>query len=337
MINNRCFIIAELSANHGGKLETALETVRAAKRAGADAIKIQTYTADTITLNSNKDCFKINQGTHWDGQFLYDLYKTASLPWKWHAKIFKVAKEEGLVCFSSPFDPTAIDFLEELETPIYKIASFEITDIPLIEYAASKGKPMIISTGIAEVEDIELAIETCRKVGNNDITILKCTSAYPADPKDANLLTIPDIKSKFGVKAGLSDHTMGIEGPVVAVALGATVIEKHFILDKNIGGPDAHFSLDEKEFTKMVKAVRIAESMMGKVNYEMTEKKKKSRQFSRSLFVVKDVKADEVITKENVRSIRPGFGMHPKYLKEILGKKANRDLEKGTPLQMSDI
>ena len=258
MINNRCFIIAELSANHGGKLETALETVRAAKRAGADAIKIQTYTADTITLNSNKDCFKINQGTHWDGQFLYDLYKTASLPWKWHAKIFKVAKEEGLVCFSSPFDLTAIDFLEELETPIYKIASFEITDIPLIEYAASKGKPMIISTGIAEVEDIELAIETCRKVGNNDITILKCTSAYPADPKDANLLTIPDIKSKFGVKAGLSDHTMGIEGPVVATVLGATVIEKHFILDKSIGGPDAHFSLDEKEFTEMVTAVRKA-------------------------------------------------------------------------------
>jgi pseudaminic acid synthase len=337
MINNRCFIIAELSANHGGKLETALETVRAAKRAGADAIKIQTYTADTITLNSNKDCFKINQGTHWDGQFLYDLYKTASLPWKWHAKIFKVAKEEGLVCFSSPFDLTAIDFLEELETPIYKIASFEITDIPLIEYAASKGKPMIISTGIAEVEDIELAIETCRKVGNNDITILKCTSAYPADPKDANLLTIPDIKSKFGVKAGLSDHTMGIEGPVVAVAIGATVIEKHFILDKNIGGPDAHFSLDEKEFTEMVKAVRIAESMMGKVNYEMTEKKKKSRQFSRSLFVVKDVKAGEVITKENVRSIRPGFGMHPKYYSEIIGKNFKQDIEKGTPISFELI
>ena len=314
MINNRCFIIAELSANHGGKLETALETVRAAKRAGADAIKIQTYTADTITLNSNKDCFKINQGTHWDGQFLYDLYKTASLPWKWHAKIFKVAKEEGLVCFSSPFDPTAIDFLEELETPIYKIASFEITDIPLIEYAASKGKPMIISTGIAEVEDIELAIETCRKVGNNDITILKCTSAYPADPKDANLLTIPDIKSKFGVKAGLSDHTMGIEGPVVATVLGATVIEKHFILDKSIGGPDAHFSLDEKEFTEMVAAVRKAEQMIGSVDYEMTDKKKKSRQFSRSIFVVKDIKAGEVITKENVRSIRPGYGLHPKYL-----------------------
>ena len=337
MINNRCFIIAELSANHGGKLETALETVRAAKRAGADAIKIQTYTADTITLNSNKDCFKINQGTHWDGQFLYDLYKTASLPWKWHAKIFKVAKEEGLVCFSSPFDLTAIDFLEELETPIYKIASFEITDIPLIEYAASKGKPMIISTGIAEVEDIELAIETCRKVGNNDITILKCTSAYPADPKDANLLTIPDIKSKFGVKAGLSDHTIGIEGPVVATVLGATVIEKHFILDKSIGGPDAHFSLDEKEFTEMVTAVRKAEQMIGSVDYEMTDKKKKSRQFSRSLFVVKDIKAGEVITKENVRSIRPGYGLHPKYLKKIIGKKINKYVDRGTAFSIDMI
>ena len=337
MINNRCFIIAELSANHGGKLETALETVRAAKRAGADAIKIQTYTADTITLNSNKDCFKINQGTHWDGQFLYDLYKTASLPWKWHAEIFKVAKEEGLVCFSSPFDITAIDFLEELETPIYKIASFEITDIPLIEYAASKGKPMIISTGIAEVEDIELAIETCRKVGNNDITILKCTSAYPADPKDANLLTIPDIKSKFGVKAGLSDHTMGIEGPVVATVLGATVIEKHFILDKTIGGPDAHFSLDEKEFTEMVVAVRKAEQMIGSVDYEMTDKKKKSRQFSRSIFVVKDIKAGEVITKENVRSIRPGYGLHPKYLKKILGKKINKYVDRGTAFSIDMI
>jgi pseudaminic acid synthase len=337
MNNNKCFIIAELSANHGGKLDIALETIRAAKRSGADAIKIQTYTADTITLDSKKDFFKINQSTHWDGMYLHDLYKEASLPWDWHAEIFRVAKEEGLVCFSSPFDHSAIDFLEELETPIYKIASFEITDIPLIEYAASKGKPMIISTGIAEIEDIELAIETCKKVGNNDITILKCTSAYPADPEDSNLLTIPDIKSRFGVKVGLSDHTMGIEGPIIATVLGASVIEKHFILDKSIGGPDAHFSLDEKEFTEMVKAVRIAESMMGKVNYEMTEKKKKSRQFSRSLFVVKDVKADEVITKENVRSIRPGFGMHPKYYSEIIGKQFKIDIEKGTPISFEII
>jgi len=334
---NKCYIIAELSANHGGELEIALETIKAAKRAGADAIKIQTYTADTITLNSNKDYFRINQGTHWDGQYLYDLYKKASLPWEWHAKIFETAKEEGIVCFSSPFDNSAVDLLEELNTPIYKIASFEITDIPLIEYSASKGKPMIISTGIAEIADIELAIEACKKAGNNDITILKCTSAYPANPKDANLLTIPDIKKRFDVKVGLSDHTMGIEGPVVATALGATVIEKHFILDKSIGGADAHFSLDEKEFTEMVKAVRKAEEMVGKVDYEMTEKKKKSRQFSRSLFVVEDVKVGDTITKENIRSIRPGFGMHPKYYDEILGKTFSEDIQRGQPLSLKMI
>lgn len=337
MNSKKCFIIAELSANHGGKIEIALDTVRAAKRAGADAIKIQTYTADTITLNSNKDYFKINQGTHWDGMYLYDLYSEAHLPWDWHSKIFEVAKEEGIICFSSPFDKSAVDFLEDLKTPIYKIASFEITDIPLIEYAASKGKPMIISTGIAEEKDIELAIETCKNVGNDDITILKCTSAYPANPKDANLLTIPDIKNRFGVKVGLSDHTMGIEGPLVAIALGATVIEKHFILDKSIGGPDAHFSLDEKEFTQMVKAVRISEKMLGVVDYEMTEKKLKSRQFSRSLFIVKDVKVGEKISRENVRSIRPSFGLHPKNFSKVIGKKFNNDFEKGTPLSFDMI
>jgi pseudaminic acid synthase len=334
---NNCFIIAELSANHGGKLETALETVRAAKRTGADAIKIQTYTADTITIDSKKEYFKINQNTQWDGLFLYDLYKKAFLPWEWHKPIFDLAKEIGIVCFSSPFDNSAVDLLEELNTPIYKIASFEITDIPLITYVASKGKPMIISTGIADIDDIKLAIETCKSVGNNDITILKCTSAYPAEPEDANLLTIPDLKEKFGVKVGLSDHTLGIECPVVATALGATVIEKHFILDKSIGGPDAHFSLDEKEFTEMVVAVRSAEKMMGKVDYKMNEKKKKSRQFSRSLFVVKDVKKGDKITKENVRSIRPGFGMHPKYFQSILGEKFNKDTERGTPMSKNLI
>ena len=331
------FIIAELSANHNGDIKVAIETIRAAKRAGADAIKLQTYTADTLTINCKNDYFKINHGTAWDGEYLYDLYNRAYTPWDWHSELFKVANEEGIICFSSPFDNSAVDLLEELKTPIYKIASFEIQDIPLISYAASKMKPIILSTGIAEVSDIELAIETCRKVGNNDITILKCTSAYPADPSDANLLTIPDIKTRFGVKAGLSDHTMGIEGPVVAVVLGATVIEKHFILDKSVGGPDSHFSLDEKEFTEMVKAVRLAEKMMGKVDYEMTEKKKKSRQFSRSLFVVKDVKVGEVITKENVRSIRPGFGMHPRHLSEIIGKKFKQDFEKGTPMNFDLI
>ena len=336
-MKKKTFIIAELSANHNGDLKIALDTVSAAKRAGADAVKLQTYTADTLTINCKNDYFKINHGTTWDGEYLFDLYKRAHTPWEWHPEIFRVAKEEGIICFSSPFDNTAVDLLEELKSPIYKIASFEIQDIPLISYAASKGKPMILSTGIAEIEDIELAIETCKKAGNNDITILKCTSAYPADPKDANLLTIPDIKSRFGVKVGLSDHTMGIEGPVVATVLGAMVIEKHFILDKSIGGPDAHFSLDEKEFTEMVNAVRKAEEMMGAVDYKMTEKKKKSRQFSRSLFIVKDVKIGEKITKENVRSIRPGFGMHPKYFSELLGKEFNQDIHAGEPLKFDLI
>ena len=337
MDRTKCFIIAELSANHGGKLEIALETVRAAKRAGADAIKLQTYTADTITLDSKKEYFKINQGTHWDGQYLYDLYKDAFLPWEWHKPIFALAKKEGLVCFSSPFDFTAVDFLEKLNCPIYKIASFEITDIPLIEYVASKGKPIIISTGIAEIQDIELAISACKSQGNNDITILKCTSAYPSDPTDANLKTIADIQKRFNVKVGLSDHTMGIEAPMIAVAMGAQVIEKHFILDKSIGGADAHFSLDEKEFKQMIDAVRLTEKMMGKIDYEMTEKKQKSRQFSRSLFITKNVNIGETISKDNVRSIRPGFGLHPKEFPSIIGKKFSQNQEKGTPLSWDRI
>jgi len=334
---NKCFIIAELSANHGGSLDIAKETVRAAKRAGADAIKLQTYTADTITIDVKTDDFKIKQGTAWDGQYLYDLYKEASLPWEWHQPLFELAKEEGLVCFSSPFDKSAVDFLEDLETPIYKVASFEITDIPLITYMASKQKPMIISTGIATIEDIELAVEACKSVGNNDITILKCTSAYPAAPEDAHLLTIPDIATRFGVAPGLSDHTMGTEAPMIAVALGAKVIEKHFILDKSIGGADAHFSLDEQEFKQMVDAVRLTEKLMGSVDYEMTEKKKKSREFSRSLYVVKDVKQGDLVTEDNVRSIRPSFGLHPKYWSKIIGKRFTKDSNRGTALDVSLI
>ena len=337
MVLDKCFIIAELSANHGGDIEIAKETVRAAKRAGADAIKLQTYTADTITLNVKSDLFKINQGTAWDGQYLYDLYKGASLPWEWHKLLYNLAKEEGLICFSSPFDKTAVDFLEELNTPIYKVASFEITDIPLIKYIASKQKPIIISTGIATIEDIALAIETCKEVGNNDITILKCTSAYPADPQDANLLTIPDIEKRFKVNSGLSDHTMGIEAPMIAVALGAKVIEKHFILDKKIGGADAHFSLDEIEFKKMVEAVRLTEKLVGHVDYTMTDKKKKSREFSRSLFVTEDVKKGDVISEENIRSVRPGFGLHPKYLNIVIGRTFSESAVMGTPLSFDII
>jgi len=325
----RVFIIAELSANHNGSLNVAIETVRAAKRCGADAIKLQTYTADTITLDCVKDDFIIKGGTLWDGKSMYNLYQEAYTPWEWHEQLFNISKEEGLICFSSPFDKTAVDFLETLKTPIYKIASFEITDIPLIEYTASIGKPMILSTGIATYEDIKLAVDTCRAVGNNDITLLKCTSSYPAPIEEANLLMIQQFAKDFDVKVGLSDHTLGITAPVVATCLGASVIEKHFILDKSIGGPDASFSLDEKEFTEMVVAVRQAEKAMGKVSYELTEKQIAGNQFSRSLYVAEDIKKGEIITEKNVRSVRPGYGLHPKYFKKIIGKKVKIDLEKG--------
>lgn len=330
------FIIAELSANHGGEIEIAKETIRAAKRTGADAIKLQTYTADTITLESNKEDFLV-RGTIWEGRNLHDLYKEASLPWEWHEELFQTAKEEGLVCFSSPFDKTAVDLLESLENPIYKIASFEITDIPLIEYVASKGKPIIMSTGIAEYEDIKLAIDTCRKAGNNDITLLKCTSSYPAPIEEANLLMMQRFAKDFNTKVGLSDHTLGNIVPIVATALGATVIEKHFILDKSIGGPDASFSLDEKEFTDMVTSVRNAEKALGKESYELTDKQKKGKDFSRSLYVAKDIKEGELITEENVRSVRPGFGLHPKYYNTILGMKVKKNIVKGTAIDMNFI
>jgi pseudaminic acid synthase len=325
-----CFIIAELSANHNGSLETALETVRAAKRAGADCIKLQTYTADTLTIDCDKEDFVIRSGSIWDGKNYYQLYQEAHTPWEWHAEIMKVAKEEGLICFSSPFDPTSVDFLEQLNVPAYKIASFEITDIPLIEYVASKGKPVIISTGIATLEDIELALDACRRMGNEQIALLKCTSSYPAPIEEANMAMIKDFKERFGLVAGLSDHTMGSTVPVVATCFGAKIIEKHFILDRSIGGPDASFSMNEQEFRDMVYAVREAEKAIGKVDYTLTEKQQAGKNFSRSLYVVKDIKAGEVITKENVRSIRPGFGLHPKYLNELLCRKLNQDLEKGT-------
>ena len=336
-MKNKVFIIAELSANHNGSLEVAVQTIRAAKKAGADAIKLQTYTADTITLDCDSEDFVIKGGTLWDGKTLHSLYKEAYTPWEWHEELFRTAKEEGLVCFSSPFDVTAVDFLEQFDVPAYKIASFEITDIPLIEYTASKGKPMIISTGIATYENIQLAVDTCRAVGNNDITILKCTSAYPAPIEEANLIMMQQFAKDFDVKVGLSDHTLGITLPVVATVMGASVIEKHFILDKSIGGPDADFSLDEVEFTQMVKAVRGAQKAIGKVSYELTEKQKSGKQFTRSLYVSKDVKKGDIITKENVRSVRPGYGLHPKHLKDILGKTFNSDIEKGTAFSLEMI
>lgn len=328
----KTFIIAELSANHGNDINIAMETIKAAKRAGADAIKLQTYTPDTITLDCNKDDFIMSQGTIWDGQTLYNLYKGAYTPWEWHGQLFKTAEEEGLICFSSPFDFTAVDLLEELETPAYKIASFEITDIPLIEYAASKGKPMIISIGIADDNDIELAIEACHNKGNNQIVLLKTSSQYPAKLDDANIRMIPDLAEKFNVIPGLSDHTKGFLVPVIATSLGAKVIEKHFILNKSINSPDSTFSLDEAEFTEMVEAVRNTEKALGTINYSLTEKAKKSREFSRSLYVVEDIKKGEELTLKNIRSIRPGYGMHPKYLNQIIGKEAKNDIEKGTAL-----
>lgn len=330
--NNPVFIIAELSANHNGSLETALETVRAAKRAGADCIKLQTYTADTITIDSRKDDFLI-KGTIWEGKNLHDLYKEAFTPWEWHAEIMQAAKEEGLICFSSPFDYSSVDFLESLDVPAYKIASFEITDTPLLHYVASKGKPIIISTGIATEEDIELAIETCKKAGNNNIALLKCTSSYPAPIEEANMIMVKDFAERYGVISGLSDHTMGSTVPMVATCFGAKIIEKHFILDRSIGGPDASFSMNEKEFSQMVKSIRETEAAIGKVDYHLTEKQIKGKDFSRSLYIVEDIKKGEVFTEKNIRSIRPGFGMHPKYLKDILGKTASCDVEKGSRLE----
>jgi pseudaminic acid synthase len=326
------FIIAELSANHNGSLETAIETVKAAKRAGADCVKLQTYTADTMTIASEKDDF-IVKGTIWENQNLHKLYQKAYTPWEWQEQLMQVAAEEGLVCFSSPFDATSVAFLETLNVPAYKIASFEITDIPLIELVASKGKPIIISTGIAEQVDIEMALDACKRMGNTNIALLKCTSSYPAPIAEANMCMIKDLAERYQVISGLSDHTMGSTVPIVATALGAKIIEKHFILDRSIGGPDASFSMNEGEFTAMVKAVREAESAIGNVDYTLTENQKGGRIFCRSLYVVEDVKAGEIITKENMRSIRPGFGMHPKFYNEVLGKKAVADIEKGTALK----
>ncbi|HBM16705.1 MAG TPA: pseudaminic acid synthase [Lentisphaeria bacterium] len=329
---NKAFIIAELSANHNHDFEVAAKTIRAAKAAGADAIKLQTYTADTITIDCDNEYFQIKQGTIWDGITLHKLYQQAYTPWEWQPKLKEIAEQEELICFSSPFDKTAVDFLEKMDVPAYKIASFEITDIPLIEYTASKGKPMILSIGIAELSEIHDAVEACRRVGNNDIALLKCTSAYPAPIEEANLLTIPDMKERFRTIVGLSDHTMGSIASITAVALGARIIEKHFILDRNIGGPDASFSMEPSEFKEMVDSIRKVEKSLGKVTYALTDKVKKNRQFSRSLFAVKDIKKGELFTEANIRSIRPGYGLPPKYLKRIIGKSSPCDIKKGTPL-----
>ena len=323
------YIIAELSANHNGKLQNALDAIKEAYDIGANCIKLQTYRADTITLNCNNEDFMIDGGTLWDGQNLYQLYEKAYTPWEWHQELFDYAREIGIDIFSSPFDKTAVDFLEKFNPSAYKIASFEITDYELIRYTASKGRPMIISTGIATIDEIQDAVDICRSEGNDEIVLLKCTSAYPAPLDEANLTMIPSLAQTFSVVSGFSDHTIGSTAPIVAVTLGAKVIEKHFILDKSIGGADAEFSMDKEEFSKMIIAIRETEKLLGKVNYTLDEKRKQSRRFSRSLYVSKDIKKGEKFTEENIRSVRPGYGMHPKYLNDILGKISDKDYDFG--------
>ena len=317
------FIIAELSANHNGSLQIALDTIKAAKEAGANAVKLQTYTADTLTIDCDREDF-ILKGGLWDGQKLYDLYKKAYTPWEWHKELFSYARELGLEVFSTPFDKSAVDFLEQFDPVAYKVASFEITDYELVEYIASKKRPMIVSTGVATLEDIKAVVEICKGV---PLILLKCTSQYPAPLEEANLRTITDMKERFGVEVGFSDHTLGIEAPVVAVSLGAKLIEKHFIMDRSIGGADSGFSLDKEEFREMVLAVRKAEKLLGKVDYEP----KSGRKWARSLYVVKPIKKGEIITKEHIRAIRPGYGLHPKYLSRVIGSKATRDYQYGEP------
>ena len=326
------YIVAELSANHRQQFDEAVKLIKAASEAGADAVKLQTYTPDTLTIKSDAPEFRIGGGTLWDGKTLYDLYGEAFMPWEWQPKLKKVADDLGLTLFSTPFDRTSVDFLEEMGVPAYKIASFEIIDIPLIEYVASQGKPMIISTGMATLEEIEESVRAASSAGARQIALLKCTSAYPAPPEEMNLRTIPDMAEKFGVPVGLSDHTMGISAPVAAVALGACLIEKHFTISRDITSPDSAFSVEPPEFRAMVAAVRTAERALGEVRYAVNEAEAKSRIFRRSLFIVKDMKAGETFTEENVRSIRPAYGLHPRHLKEVLGKKAMRGIRRGTPL-----
>ena len=331
------FVVAELSANHSQDFEQAVELIRRAKEVGADAVKLQTYTPDTITIQSDAPEFRIGGGTPWDGKTLYDLYSEAHMPWEWQPKLKKVADDLGIDLFSTPFDKTAVDFLEGMGVPAYKIASFEIVDIPLIEYVASKGKPVIISTGMATLDEIGEAVRAARGAGAAQIALLKCTSAYPAPPEEMNLRAIPYLAKRFGVPVGLSDHTLGIAVPVAAVSLGVCIIEKHFTLSRDIPSPDSAFSLEPQEFKAMVEAVRVVEKALGEAQYEMGRQEVKSRVFRRSLYVIKDVKAGEVLTEENVRSIRPSSGLAPRHLKSILGRTATCDIKRGTPLSWSMV
>lgn len=333
-IGDQCpvFIVAEMSANHNMNFERAKNIIEAAKYAGADAIKLQTYTADTITIDCDNSYFQINQGTLWDGTSLHKLYQTAYTPWEWQKELKQYAESLGLVCFSSPFDLTSVDFLETIDVPAYKIASFEITDIPLIRKVARLGKPVIISTGIAYLEDIDLAIKTCKEEGNEKVILLKCTSSYPAKPESMNLKTISSMKDTFDCVVGLSDHSFGSAVAVAAVAMGAKVIEKHLTLKRSDGGPDSQFSMEVDEFKEMCEQIRIAEKAIGVVSYDLTYEQKKEREHARSIFVVDDIKEGEKFSEKNIRSIRPGFGMHTKYYEDVIGKKARKNIKRGTPL-----
>ncbi len=331
------YVIAEMSGNHNQSFDHAAKIVRAAKDAGADAVKLQTYTADTITLDSDLPCFRVAEGTLWSGMTLYKLYQEAYTPWEWQPKLKQVAGELGMHCFSSPFDPTAVDFLETMDVPAYKVASLELVDLPLIEKMARTGKPIIMSTGTATVGEIDDAVNAARHGGATEIALLKCTTAYPAPPGEMNLRTIPHLAEMFHVPTGLSDHSMGIAVPVAAVALGACIIEKHLTIARSEGGPDSAFSLEPHEFRAMVDEIRVAEQALGEVRYEVTEEESIARAYRRSLFVVKDVCRGEKLTEENVRSIRPADGLPPKYLGQVLGRKASRDLAACSPLEWNMI
>nr|WP_205703867.1 pseudaminic acid synthase [Candidatus Chloroploca sp. Khr17] len=338
-INNRhigpdapTYIVAELSANHNQDFDEAIRLIHAAHEAGADAIKLQTYTPDTITIDSDLPPFQIGGGTLWDGRNLYDLYGEAYTPWEWQPKLKQAAEDLGMDLFSTPFDATAVDFLEEMHVPAYKVASFELIDLPLIAKIARTGKPMIISTGMASLGEIEEAVATARGAGATQVALLKCTSGYPSPPEEMHLHTIPHLAAAFAVPVGLSDHTLGIAVPVAAIALGAAIVEKHFTMSRAVPGPDSAFSLEPHEFKAMVEAIRVAERALGRVHYGVSERETASKVFRRSLFVVADVAAGELFTEANVRSIRPAHGLAPKYLPEVLGRRAVRAIERGTPL-----
>jgi N-acetylneuraminate synthase len=329
---NPAYVIAEVSANHHQDFSRAARIIEAAKEAGADAIKLQTYTADTITMRSDKEYFRVGGGTIWDGRTLHELYSDAYTPWEWQPRLKQQANDLGLDLFSTPFDATAVDFLEKMNVPAHKVASFELVDIPLIQRVAQTGKPLIMSTGMATVQEIEEAVQVARVAGATEIALLKCTSSYPAPVEQMNLRTIPELARRFDVPAGVSDHTMGIAVPVAAVALGACILEKHLTLSRSEPGPDSAFSLEPQEFRSMVDAVRLAEKAMGEVHFGCSANEASSRVFRRSLFVVQDVKRGDLFTDKNVRSIRPAHGLHTRHLADVLGREAARDIEGGTPL-----